>query len=300
MLENPKLRGYILALIATIAMSNVYIFSKAALKEVELIQFGFYWFGFAILWNLIYAMPKKKYSDLGKLKSKDFSFLIVIGLLELAGTTFFFMAINTVENPAIVSFLANMTPIFVTILGILFLKERFNRIEIIGFVLALSGAFIISFQGGGALSEIFIRGTGLVLLSSFIFSFAFVLAKKSVARINAPILSINRVLFLFVFSAILVLVKDVSLAISWKGLYNIILGSLLGPFLTALTQYSAIKYLEASRVSIIQSSKGLFVLAGALIYFGLFPSAYQLAGGLITILGVIFIVGGKKMLSGKR
>ena len=85
-----------------------------------------------------------------------------------------------------------------------------------------------------------------------------------------------------------------------ERLYNIILGSLLGPFLTALTQYSAIKYLEASRVSIIQSSKGLFVLAGALIYFGLFPSAYQLAGGLITILGVIFIVGGKKMLSGKR
>ena len=64
MLENPKLRGYILTLIATIAMSNVFIFSKAALKEVELIQFGFYWFGFAILWNLIYAIPKKRYSNL--------------------------------------------------------------------------------------------------------------------------------------------------------------------------------------------------------------------------------------------
>ena len=34
MFENPRLRGYILTLIATIAMSNVYIFSKAALREV--------------------------------------------------------------------------------------------------------------------------------------------------------------------------------------------------------------------------------------------------------------------------
>ncbi len=131
MFENPKLRGYILALFATIAMSNVYIFSKAALKEVELIQFGFYWFGFAIIWNMVYAIPKKKYSNLSKLKSKDLSFLIVIGLLELAGTTLFFMAINIVENPAIVSFLANMTPIFVTIFGILLLKERFNKIELV-------------------------------------------------------------------------------------------------------------------------------------------------------------------------
>ncbi len=300
MLENPKLRGYILTLIATIAMSNVFIFSKAALMEVELIQFGFYWFGFAILWNLIYAIPKKKYSNFGKLRTKDFSFLIVIGLLELIGTTLFFMAINIVENPAIVSFLANVTPIFVTILGIFFLKERFNKIEAIGFALTLLGAFIISYQGGGTLSEIFIRGTGLVLLSSFIFGFAFILAKKSVARIDAPILSINRVLFLFVFSALLVLAKDVSLVISWKGLYNIILGSLLGPFLAALTGYSAIKYLEASRVSIIQSSKGLFVLVGAFTYFGILPSAYQFTGGLITILGVLFIIGGKKYLLKKR
>lgn len=300
MFENPKLRGYFLALIATIAMSNVYIFSKAALKEVELIQFGFYWFGFAIIWNMVYAIPKKKYSNLSKLKSKDLFFLIVIGLLELAGTTFFFMAINIIENPAIVSFLANMTPIFVTIFGILLLKERFNKIELVGFVLALLGAFIISYQHGGTLSKIFIRGTGLVLLSSFIFGIAFILAKKSVVRINASILTINRVLFLFIFSTLLVLAKDVSLVISWKGLYNIILGSLLGPFLTALTQYSAIKYLEASRVSIIQSSKGLFVLVGAFIYFGIFPSAYQLTGGLISILGVILIVGGKKILSGKR
>jgi len=298
--ENSKLRGYILALIATLAMSNVYIFSKAAMKEVGLIQFGFYWFGFAILWNLIYALPQKKYSNLSKLKPRDFSFLFVIGFMELAGTTFFFLAINTIENPTIVSFLANMTPVFVTILGIIFLKKNFNKVELIGFVLTLLGAFIISYQRGGDFSEIFIRGTGLVLLSSLIFSIAFVLAKKSIVTIDAPILTINRVLFLFIFSALLMFARDVSLSISWKGLYNIILGSLLGPFLAALSQYSAIKYLEASRTSIIQSSKGLFVLIGSLIYFGIFPYTYQIIGGLLAILGVIFVGGGNKIRLRKK
>ena len=60
---SKQFKGYIFSFIAVLAMSNVFIFSKAALNEVELIQFGFYWFGFAILWNLLYALPAKKYKN---------------------------------------------------------------------------------------------------------------------------------------------------------------------------------------------------------------------------------------------
>lgn len=52
---SSKFKGYATALLATTTLANVYIFSKAALNEVNFTQFGFYWFGFAILWNLFYT-----------------------------------------------------------------------------------------------------------------------------------------------------------------------------------------------------------------------------------------------------
>ena len=37
---KPEWKGYIAVFIATLAMSNVYVFSKAALQELSLAQFG--------------------------------------------------------------------------------------------------------------------------------------------------------------------------------------------------------------------------------------------------------------------
>lgn len=292
---NDQVKGYVLSFISVLAMSNVFLFSKAALNEVSLYQFGVYWFGFAILWNLLYSIPGKRYKTIRKLRKQAYRALFFIGLLELVGTVLFFMAIKKLENPAIVSFLANMTPVFITLFGIIFLKERFNLVETLGFFLAVSGAFILSYNKDKSFSEIFMDGTGYVLLSSLVLSVAFILSKKFIKDIDPGILSINRVLYLFTFASLLLMLNHVSLAISWKALYNIILGSLLGPFLAAITNYSAIKYIEASRASIISSTKGLFVLFGAFIYFGIFPHPMQVAGGLITIFGVIFIISGKRI-----
>lgn len=296
---SKQFKGYIFSFIAVLAMSNVFIFSKAALNEVELIQFGFYWFGFAILWNLLYALPAKKYKNISRLKRNTYLALIFIGVFELVGTTFFFIAINKVENPAIVSFLGNMTPVFVTTFGVFLLKERFNIIEAFGFVLTISGAFIISYNKGSSISDIFMEGTGYVILSSFLFSFAFIVAKKTIKNVDPGILSMNRVLYLFVFSVILMIIYRFSLVISWKGLYNILLGSLLGPFLASIANYSAIKYIEVSRASIIGSSKSLLVLIGAYIYFGTFPQILQVVGGLATIIGVVLVITGKSIFKDK-
>ena len=51
---NPAVKGIGLAFLATLGMANVYVFSKAALLEINFFQFQFYWFGFALLWNGIY------------------------------------------------------------------------------------------------------------------------------------------------------------------------------------------------------------------------------------------------------
>jgi len=51
--------------------------------------------------------------------------------------------------------------------------------------------------------------------------------------------------------------------------------------------YYSYKYIPASRSSIVQSLKGIFVLIIAYFFFGSLPLAIQLWGGGITLAGVL-------------
>jgi drug/metabolite transporter (DMT)-like permease len=292
-----RFKGYLYAFIGVIAVSNVYIFSKAALNEVSLAQFGIYWFAFGFLWNILFAFQQKKIPTIKTFGKNQYLLLLTLGILEIAGTSFFFLAIHTVPNPAVVSFIGNVNPVFVTILGFIFLRERFNVPELIGMALALLGAFIISYQGSDVLQNLFIEGTDYMILSGFIYSFSTVIAKKNVKRLGPSIMALSRTLHLFLFSVAALWYLGQSIHISSSALLNIIIGSTLGPFLAAVTGYQALRYIEAGRASILGSSKGLFVLIGAFFYFGTLPQIHQIYGGLISISGVILISVGKIWLT---
>jgi drug/metabolite transporter (DMT)-like permease len=298
--NHPVIKGYLLAFIATLGMSNVYIFSKAALKEIHLIQFGFYWFGFAMLWTLIYLIFTGKIKSAENLNQKSKILLIIIGIFELCAAVTLFISISLVENPAVVSFLSNLTPIFVTIFGIYVLKERFNMIEAIGILLTLTGAIIISYTGQTSLKEIFAEGTGWILLSSLFLSISIIIAKSRITKIDPSILTLNRIAYLFFFSLALMIGKNQNVSIPGTAMFNIFMGSIIGPFLTGLAQYSALKYIEASRTMIIQATRGLFVMTGAIIYLSILPQKMQIIGGTITIIGVIVIATGKIKLPQKK
>lgn len=286
---NKELKGILLSLLGAVAVSNVYIFSKAALQEIHLAQFGFYWFGLGVIWNLLYSIKGRKIKTLRKLKRSSILALVIIGLLEVGGTTLFFTSIQVVENPAIVSFLANFNPFFVTVLGILILKEKFGRYELFGILLALGGAFLISYKGNTDVSKFFVHGTQYIIGSAILFSTAAIIAKKNIMAVDPVILSISRSVFLFLFSFVMLCVYCKEFIIPSSAAVNIVIGSILGPFLTVFSSYLALKYIGAGKASIVRSSRSFFVLLGAYIYFDTLPFEYQIIGGILTILGVVMI-----------
>jgi len=290
-------KGILLSIGAALAVSNVFIFSKAALNEVHLAQFGLYWFGLGIVWNLIYIIASKKYKNFSKINRSSYFALFLIALLEVGGTLFFFLSIKTVSNPAVVSFLANINPLFVVAMGVLFLRERLNRLEILGIFILFIGATIISIKSSGSINSIFIPGVQYVLLSGFIYSIATVIAKKQIKFVDASLMALSRLILLFVFSVAAIVILELPVFIPATALKNIAFGSVLGPFLTATLGYLALNYIEVSKASMVQSVRSLFVLVGAYIYFGNFPTYWQIIGGIITIMGVILISLGKIRLN---
>ena len=286
-MKSATVKGYIYALIATIAFSNVYIFSKAALNEVHLSQFGLYWFAVGCLLNFGLLVVTKKTGSLLKIKPKDFYLFLLLGVMEIITTTSFFVSIHIIPDPSVTSFLGNLYPVMLIIMGVTILKERFGPVETIGVVLAMGGAFLISYQGGSNWRSFFIPGTGIVLLNAFFAAATSIIVKKNIHRFGPELISFNRTFWLLLFAVGVFIYFGKSLVIPASALKNIVIGAVLGPFLALLTVYLSFKYIEASRSSIIQSLKGIFVLAGAFIYLGTMPAVYQLIGGFLTVLGVV-------------
>lgn len=298
MIISPKVKGLLLALVSVIAVSNVYIFSKVALKEVSLPQFGTYWFAFGLLWILLFTWYKKSFRLFKTLSKRCYLVLILLGVLEVIGTYFFFKAIFTISNPTIVSFIGNIAPALTITLSFFILKERFNSLEFWGILLAISGAFIISYRGNSEIDSMFIEGAQYVLISSIINAINMVIVKKKIKKIHPTILTINRSLFLFVFSVAALLLMNDAIVIPFTALKNIFIGSILGPFLTVIAGYLALQYIPLSRRAIIGSTKGLFVLLSSYLYFNIFPDSIALIGGAVTIAGVLLISFGKMKFRG--
>ncbi len=285
-------KGYLLALLSVIAVANVYIFSKAALTEVSIPQFGVYWFLFGLLWILLYAWHKKSYKILKGLTHKNYRVLLFLGIIEIFSTYYFYKSIHVISNPTIVSFLGNISPVFMIVLSFFFLKERFSVLEFIGMILVLFGAFVISYKGDLRFQDMFINGTQDVLLYSLFSAVNYVVVKNNITKIHPILLTISRCVFILIFSLMALLYFNDSLIISETAFINIFIGSLLGPFLTVIAGYLALQYITSSHRAIISSTRGVFVLLGSYLYFGQFPRVIALIGGAITIIGVITIAYG--------
>jgi len=285
--KSEEWKGYVFALVGTIAFSSLYVFSKAGLNQVELAQFGLYYFGIGFLLNLIFVLATGKIRQLSGISRNVIGLLVVLGVIDIFSNITFFMAIRAIPDPSVTSFLGNLFPVFMTILAISFLKERFTLIETLGALMAIGGAFIISYSGELEWRKLFIPGTGFVVMNTFLAASIAVIVKKNVQKASPEVFNLNSNGWIFLFFLGYFLWSGQSVVIPAKAFQNIALGAFFGSFVGLLSFFYSYRYITASRSSIIQSLKGIFVLIIAYFYLDKFPLIVQLWGGGITIAGVL-------------
>lgn len=285
--QSEQWKGYSWALIGTISFSSLYVFSKAGLNQVDLAQFGLYYFGMGFLLNLFLVVFSGKMSEIRQLSRKMVLMLTAFAFIDLLSNITFFLAIRAIADPSVTSFLGNLFPVFLTLMGVFFLKERFSFIEALGGMLAITGAFVISYSGELEWSKFFIPGTGWVVINTLLAATFSALVKKNVKKASPEIFNLNSNAWIFLCFLGYFIWSGQSLEIPVKAFQNIALGAFFGSFLGLLSFYYSYKFIPASRSSIVQSLKGIFVLIIAYFFFGSFPLAIQLWGGGITLAGVL-------------
>ncbi len=289
--------GYLYAFGAALALSASFIFSKSVLNTVSMVQFGFVWFTLGVLWNGAWYVAQKQYKQFKVNTRKRLQVALSIAILEAAATGLFYIAIKAMENPAVVSFIGNIGPVFVTILGVTLLKERFGKLQMVGISVTIIGVFIINFKGqafGGFLEP----GAFYVISASFLFAIATITGRKYKSHLDPNLMSLLRSVILSMLFAVLILRSDENIQFDLHVWRDMAIGSIFETLLTIVFAYQALKRIEATSTSLIISSKGVWTLLLAWFFLGVFPNNLQLAGGLLTLVGVYLIT--LKLASDKR
>src|SRR5690554_6591611 len=107
-MNSDRIKGYFFAVIGTIAFAGEYIFSKAAFAEVDLAQFGVYWFFICTVAIVGWSLIKGKLGAIRNLSGHQMKILLLLGILEILTATLFYLSIYIIPDPAVTSFPGNM------------------------------------------------------------------------------------------------------------------------------------------------------------------------------------------------
>jgi drug/metabolite transporter (DMT)-like permease len=286
-------KGYALMFASVLTNSATYIISKLLLNELSLVVFGFWWFGLGMIWNGANVYRKWKNRSFVVPLHRAWPWLMWIGFIEVIATFSFFTAVSLTPNPSIIAFLNNLAPVFVIILAVIFLEEKIGAVDYVAFAITLGGAILIT---GEALLKpilLFRSGSGYILVSAILYAVSTVSMKRKVGILDASLVTFNRSVLMFFASCIRFMVEGGSLLIKPELWLLLVPGSVMGPFLTVLLTYSALRYIDASRVSVISTGRMFFVLLGTWLVFGVLPTIHQIWGGVMIILGIWMLTTGK-------
>lgn len=299
-MQKEIIKGYIYTILGTAAFSGVYVFSKAALNEISLPLFLFLMCCFGFVINLVILSATGGIAKLRAVQRTIWWLFPTLGAIEIFTVITFYSAIMAIAEPAVTGFLGNLFPLFATILGIMFLKERFTPIETAGVFVVFAGALLTSYSGNLHWTDFFIPGVGLVVINCVGAATATVIVRAKVNNLTPEILSFNRIFWMLIFFSGWVIIEGTPMTITSGALFNTIIATILDPVLAILLVYKAYQYIEASRGTIIQSTKGLIIIPIAYFYFGTLPLPHQIAGGIISMFGVVIIGLGQHVLNSRK
>ncbi|MFQ5771810.1 MAG: DMT family transporter [bacterium] len=189
--------------------------------------------------------------------------------------------------------LVSTTPIFVALGSFVFLKEKINRLLIVGIALTVLGAIILSSKDFG-IGENTTLGNGLALIGAVGGAGYFLLGRKLRAHID----TLTYVSIVYSLAAVLLVLISAMLNFSFLGydykIYVLLLLIALVPQVIGHTSFNwALKYVSATTVSVITLGEpiGATILAFYLLEEKI--TLFQAIGGILILTGLGMAIRGE-------
>lgn len=281
---NGRQKGILYSILASVMIGLGYIPASKNLGIGDTVVVNLVWFLIqAIIFGLILLFLKRNHRASVELIN-NWRGILLVGLTSAAGALLWFWEIGKVGAVNTV-FILQFTNVFAVLLGVIVLKERFNRRELLGGIVAMVGAFVF-FWHNPDLSVVMVL---ILLFNSAIFATSNLLAKISVKDMDPIILAAGRVITI---SALIFLVSLGGG--NWPIGYplDFWLYSLFGAILSVagfIFFYRSFSLIEVSKAQLARTPEPIFTMIFSFLLLGNDPALNQLIGGVMIIAGIAFL-----------
>lgn len=235
-----------------------------------------------------------------KIQREDWKYFILVGVLGYFLTIFLIQIGIALTGSAMASLINALTPVSVTILAALLLKETITPVKLLCLALALAGTAVIT-QGAGSQSELL--GIAAVLISVVFWGFASVFMRRLTAKYPAVLVTTYGMAISLIFHIPAGILAYASQPVAFTP--KIVLVVLyLGFFGSGVAQYTwtrCLSILPASTCSLFYPLQPVFAaLLGAVILKETFTSTFAIGLALISLDVVLSTWETKKLAEAKE
>ncbi len=277
-------KGYLYTALSIVTASAMYLLTKLSINTVNVYSLmGIYFFSssiFGIAALKIFSQIKLS----GELK-EHFILILTVSALTIIGAYFWFLSIDRV-GAAVTSLLGKFQVVFTIIAGVLFLKERFNKLAWMVLLIIIIGSVMVIYKGG-----VFdITAAAWMIIFAFCYAMQSYIIRKFSPSIDMMAITVWRSFFIGVFFIIIAMMKSELEFPSTANFALIILAGIMGAFLSKGFQYLAFKYLPISKVSTAMNGESLLTVTFAAMFMGEHLSMINFIGGAFIVAGTILLI----------
>ena len=276
-INNKKQFALLLVFLSTLFASAMGACLKYVLLNNDIFVVGFLRFFF----GMIIILPYIIYTKFSVFKTYSLKLQIIRSSINLPAMYLGFSALSMIpfEKNAAINFIV---PIFVTVLAVIFLKEKIYLFRISALVIGFLGMLIIIRPG----FITFELGVKIALIASFLWALAVILAKTLAKNDSAITILAYQYLFMTLFTLILGILNWEY--ISYQSLLLIFLAAIFGTIFHLAINH-AFKIVDLTYSQPVSFLSLIWASGFGIIFFKEVPDLYTWIGAIIIFISVLII-----------
>jgi drug/metabolite transporter (DMT)-like permease len=280
-------KGIWLNIGSVLAMSSSPVLDKLALSSIAPVPAVVVVYSYNAIFSLISVRKKVSRAFIMKLLMQRW--LLFMGGINALALIMLFQGLD-LTDPVSVGFLRRFYVVFALLMSSSLLGERFTRLEAMVTLVSAVGAFIFVSEGKLPVFQSIV-GSGLIILSSALFAYANLLAKRHVNKLSTmELMALNNWLVLFFVTAYSLLRHDFPVDIEIESIILLGFSALLSSFIGLALFYAGLRYVSYWKANILRSLEPLVVTLYSLPFFPQTITWARLMGGGLLVAGVLILI----------
>ncbi len=282
--NHDPVKGFFYSLGGTLLLSTNFITAKYGLEGFNPETFSLVWtcaaaiFAFGIV--VVGRVSRDQIFPMRSMKA-----MVALGTATGIGMILAWNGLARLD-PGFASFLWRFLPVLTIISGVLFLKERLSKKEVLVMGIMLSGGL----WGVAGRWETVGSGVIFTILAGLTGAVQLLIAKSRIYQVHPNVLVAYRVgIGAVVIACWVFATGGADFAVEVRYWFVTLLGAFLGPCASFLFTFRAYRYWSLSQSSIILTAQPLLVLPLAYAFLGTLPTQRELVGGCIILFGAFWL-----------